>query len=151
MSKIRLTESYLHNIIKESVEQVLMESDNLDEAFLDGAKSFFGQYGKRAGNKIQQMGQSAGQAMRNGAQRVGNAIQKGANAVAQGYNNVKSDIQQTAQNARQDSSMKDMQRAFNNFKSAVERYKANGGQVNRQLGSRLAGIEKMIGGYQMHY
>lgn len=151
MNKIKLTESDLQLIIKEAVEQVLMESDNLDEGFLDTAKSFIGQYGKRAGNKMQQMGQAAGEAMRNGAQRVGNAIQKGANAVAQGYNNVKSDIQQTAQNARQDSSMKDMQRAFNNFKSAVERYKANGGQVNRQLGSRLAGIEKMIGGYQMHY
>lgn len=151
MNRIKLTETDLHNLIKEAVEQVLSESDTLEEGFWDTARSFAGQYGQRAGNKIQQMGQAAGQAMRNGAQRVGNAVQRGANAVAQGYNNVKSDIQQTAQNARQDSSMKDMQKAFNNFKSAVERYKANGGQVNRQLGSRIAGIEKMMGDYQAHY
>lgn len=150
-NRVRLTESDLQLIIKEAVEKVLMESDNLEEGWLDTAKSFIGQYGKRGANKVQQMGQAAGQAMRKGANAVGNAVQKGANAVAQGYNNVRNDIQQTAQNARQDSSMKDMQKAFNNFKAAVEKFKANGGQVDRQLGSRIAGIEKMLGGYNPNF
>ena len=34
---------------------------------------------------------------------------------------------------------------------AVEKYKAAGGTVNRQLGSRMAGIDKMINGYEAHY
>ena len=140
MNKIKLTESELQMIIKEAVVQVLKENETLDEGFLDTAKSFFGQYGRRGADKAKQSLNAAG-----------DAIKRGANAVKQGYNNVKSDIQQTSQNARQDSSMKDMQKAFQNFKSAVERYKSNGGQVDRQLGSRIAGIDKMLNSYNPHF
>lgn len=168
---IRLTEQDLHNLIKESVEQVLLENSEqeLDEGFGDFIRSFAGQYGKRGANQMQQGMQNVGNTMqqgynaaKQGMKHVGNKMAQGYNAakqgmqnvgnkIQQGYNNVKSDIQQTAQNAKQDSSMRDMQKAFDAFKMAVEKYKAAGGTVNRQLGSRMAGIDKMINGYEAHY
>lgn len=135
----KITESELHDIIKESVNQIIKEQMT-NEGLWDTAKSFMGQYGQRGAAKAKQMGQAVGQ-----------QVKKGYNAVQQGYNNVKNDIQQTAKNARQDSAMKDMQKAFQNFKAAVEKFKQNGGQVNGQLNSRIVGIEKMMGGYQAHF
>jgi hypothetical protein len=159
-NRIKLTESDLHNIIKEAVVEVLRENENLDEAgFLS---SFVGQYGNRAKNKMQQVGQAAGKAIQKGAQRVGNAVQNGINtvrqgaqnvgdAVAQGYNNVKSDIQQTAQNARQDSSMKDLGKAAQNLRAIVQRYYQNGGKNDRYLNGALTNIEKFIRNYQPYF
>ena len=137
---IKLTESELQSIIKETVSAVLNESENIEEGLWNTTKSFMGQYGKRGAEKAQQIGRAAGEAARQGFNRV-----------KQGYNNVKNDIQQTAQNARQDSSMKDMQKAFNNFKASVERFKANGGKVNRQLGARISGIDNMMNSYNPHF
>lgn len=146
---VRLTESELHQIIEESVRSIIEE--NMDEGWFDTAKSFFGQYGKRGAENAKQLGNKVGQQVKMGvnkAQEVGKEV---GDKLKQGYNNVKSDIQQTAMNARQDGSMKDMQKAFNNFKSAVEQYKAAGGKLNNQFASRIAGIEKMMGGYQAHF
>lgn len=142
---IKLTESDLQNIIKESVNQILREKEeNLEEGLWDTTKSFMGQYGKRGAQKAQQMGQAAGERMKQGYNNMKQNVQ-------QGYNNVKNDIQQTARNARQDSSMKEMQKAFNNFKNAVNTYRQNGGQTTRQLNSYLSAIDKMINNYQQHY
>ena len=142
---IKLTESDLQNIIKESVNQILREKEeNLEEGLWDTAKSFMGQYGKRGAQKAQQMGQAAGERMKQGYNNIKQNVQ-------QGYNNIKNDIQQTAKNARQDSSMKEMQKAFNNFKNAVDTFRQNGGQTTRQLNSYLSAIDKMINNYEQHY
>jgi uncharacterized protein YukE len=136
---LRLTESELNRIIEESVYSIINE-EMMNEGWWDTAKSFMGQYGKRGAQKTQELGNA-----------VGSKMKQGYNAVKQGYNNVKTNVQQTAQNARRDSSMKDMSRAFEAFKAAVEKYRANGGQINNQLNSRIAGIDKMINGYQRSY
>ena len=121
---IRLTEQDLHNLIKESVEQVLLENSEqeLDEGFGDFIRSFVGQYGKRGANQIQQGYNNAKNKMQQGYNAAKQGMQNVGNQIQQGYNNVKSDIQQTARNAKQDSSMKDMQKAFDAFKMAVEKY-----------------------------
>lgn len=154
--EIKLTESDLQNIIKESVNQILRErEENLEEGLWDTAKSFMGQYGKRGAQKAQQMGQAAGEKMRQGYDAARNnvkgAYNKAKENVQNTYNNVKNDIQQTARNARQDSSMKEMQKAFNNFKNAVNTYRQNGGQTTRQLNSYLSAIDKMINNYEKHF
>ena len=143
--QIKLTESDLQNIIKESVNQILRErEENLEEGLWDTAKSFMGQYGKRGAQKAQEMGQAAGEKMKQGYNNMKQNVQNT-------YNNVKNDIQQTARNARQDSSMKEMQKAFNNFKNAVNIYRQNGGQTTRQLNSYLSAIDKMINNYERHF
>ena len=129
---IKLTESDLHEIINESVRRIIAENMT-DEGWFDTMKSFANQYGQRGAAKAQEIGQKVGNAAKNA------------------YNNVKQDVQNTWNNAKQDSSMVDMQKAFNNFKAAVEKYKAAGGKVNGQLASRVAGIDNMLNGYQRHY
>lgn len=153
----KITESELHDIIKESVNQIIKEQ-MINEGLRDTIRSFVGQYGKRGADKAQEIGTAVGKQFKQGvdkAQEMGKAVgkqfQKGYDAVQQGYTNVKNDIEQTAKNARKDSAMKDMQKAFQNFKAAVEKFKQNGGQVNGQLNSRIVGIEKMMGGYQAHF
>jgi hypothetical protein len=146
---VRLTESELHQIIEESVKAVIAEE--MDEGMWDTAKSFFGQYGKRGANKAQEMGQTARQGMSNMANKVQQGLSNAANKVQQGITNVGNDIKQTYRNAQQDSQMKEMRNAFNNFKAAVEKFKAAGGEVNGQLASRIKGIENMMGKYQSHF
>ena len=147
---IRLTESELEKIIQESVKSILSENME-DEGLWDTVKSFAGQYGKRGKEQAQNLGRAAGQQMKQGYNAMKQGINNGYNAMKQGYNNVKQDINNTMQNARQDGAMKDMQKAFNNFKTAVANYKSAGGKVNGQLGSSIAGIDKMMNGYQSHY
>jgi hypothetical protein len=149
MNRIKLTESDLHNIIKEAVVEVLRENENLDEAgFLS---SFLGQYGNRAKDKFQKVGQTVGNAVQNGINTVKQGAQNVGDAVAQGYNNVKSDIQQTAKNARQDSSMKDLGKAAQNLRAIVQRYYQNGGKNDRYLNGALTNIEKFIRNYQPYF
>lgn len=147
---IRLTEAELHQIIAKSVKNIIKENST-DEGMWDTMKSFAGQYGRRGMDKAKQMGSAAGQKMKQGYNNVKQGAKNAANTVQQGYNNVKADVQQTAQNARQDSSMKDMQKAFNNFKMAVQKFTQNGGKINPQLNSRIKGIENMMNQYQSHF
>jgi hypothetical protein len=114
---IRLTESELHQIIEESVKNIIKENME-QEGWLDTAKSFAGQYRKR------------------GQEVVDNVI---------------SDIKKTAKNARRDSSMKDMSRAFEAFKAAVQKYIENGGEIKSQLKGKITSIDNMINGYQRSY
>ena len=82
---------------------------------------------------------------------VKNAANQKYNAAKQFGNAVKQDVQNTWQGAQRDGSMKDMQKAFNNFKMAVEKFVKNGGQLNPQMNSRISGIEKMLNSYQPNF
>ena len=161
---VRLTESDLHNIINESVRTIL--SEKMDEGWWDTAKSFMGQYGKRGADKAQQMGQQVGSAAKNAyntmsnkaqqmGQQVGNAAKNAyntaSNKVQQIGQNVANDVRTTYNNAKQDGNMKSMQKAFQDFKDAVEKFKAAGGKVNNQLATRISGIDKMMAQYQPHF
>ena len=139
---VRLTESDLHNIINESVRTIL--SEKMDEGWWDTAKSFMGQYGKRGADKAQEMGQQVGSAAKN-------AYNTASNKARQFGQNVANDVRTTYNNAKQDGNMKSMQKAFQNFKTAVENFKAAGGKVNNQLASRISGIDKMMAQYQSHF
>lgn len=129
---MRLTESELNQIIEESVRSIIAENME-DEGLWDTMKSFGGQYLQRGKEQAQKMGHNVGQKM------------KGA------YNTVANDVKNTYKNAQQDGQMKSMIKAFNDFKMAVEKFRANGGKVNNQLNSRIKGIENMMNAYQPHY
>jgi hypothetical protein len=95
-------------------------------------------------NKAQQMGQQVGNAAKNAYNTASNKAQE----IGQ---NVANDVRTTYNNAKQDGNMKSMQKAFQNFKDAVEKFKAAGGKVNNQLASRISGIDKMMAQYQSHF
>ena len=146
--KIRITEAELHQIIQESVNAILTES--MDEGMWDTAKSFFGQYKNRGVDKAKEMGKNVGQQAKKTYNNVNKAVNAGVDKAKEMGKNVVNDVKQTYRNAQQDSQKIEMQKAFNNFKTAVEKFKAAGGRVNGQLNSRIAGIDKMLGGIEPH-
>lgn len=165
---IRLTEEDLNQIIESTVQRIITENSE-DEGLWDSLKSFAGQYKNRGEQKAKEMGKAAGEsiknkynatkdaaaqkynAVKNAANQKYNAAKQFGNAAKQFGNAVKQDVQNTWQGAQRDSSMKDMQKAFNNFKMAVEKFVKNGGQLNPQMNSRISGIEKMLNTYQPNY
>lgn len=164
---VRLTESELQNIIKESVINILKEDMN-NEGFMDYLRSF----GRQGSNKAQAMGQQVGQQARQGydkmagkAQQGWNAVKgaaqrgydaaaqkvgQGVNAVKGAYDNAAQGVKTMHQNAMQDSSMANMQASMNKFQKDLDVYLKNGGQVTRQLKSQVSGIMNMLNGYQEH-
>lgn len=158
---IRLTEEDLNQIIESTVHRIITENSE-DEGLWDSLKSFAGQYKNRGEQKAKEMGKAAGENIKNkynatkaaAAQKynaVKNAASQKYNAAKQFGNAVKQDVQNTWQGAQRDGSMKDMQKAFNNFKMAVEKFVKNGGQLNPQMNSRISGIEKMLNSYQPNF
>lgn len=169
---IRLTEEDLNQIIESTVHRIIAENSE-DEGLWDSLKSFAGQYKNRGEQKAKEMGKAAGESIKNkynatkdAAAQKYNAVKDAANqkynavkdAASQKYNaakqfgnTVKQDVQNTWQGAQRDGSMKDMQKAFNNFKMAVEKFVKNGGQLNPQMNSRISGIEKMLNSYQPNF
>lgn len=164
---VRLTESDLQNIIKESVMQILKEDMN-NEGFMDYLRSF----GRQGSNKAQAMGQQVSQQAKQGynkmagkAQQGWNSVKgaaqrgydaaaqkvgQGVNAVKGAYDNAAQGVKTMHQNAMQDSSMANMQASMNKFQKDLEVYLENGGQVTRQLKSQVSGIMNMLNGYQEH-
>ena len=186
---VRLTESDLQNIIKESVMQILKENPQNE-----GLWDYFKSMGRQGGNKAQAMGQQVGQqakqqynnmagkaqqgwnAVKGAAQRgydaasqkvgqgvdaVRGAAQRGYDAAAQkvgqgvdavrgAYNNAAQGVKTMHQNAMQDSSMANMKSSMDKFEKDLQVYLKNGGQVDRQLKSRLSGIMNMLNNYQQH-
>lgn len=135
---IHLTEQDLHNIVKTAVQRIITENME-DEGLWNTLKSFGRQYGNKGMNKASEIGQKVGANVRN----MGGKLN-------QKYQNAKQDVSNTWRNASQDGSMKDMQRKFQEFINAVEKYKRNGGQIDRQLNSRIAGISNMLNSYEFH-
>lgn len=153
---IRLTESELNNIIKESVQQILMENPENE-----GLWDYFKSMGRQGGNKAQSMGQQVGKQAQQGWNAVKGAAQRGYDAAAQkvgqgvdavrgAYNNAAQGVKTMHQNAMQDSSMANMQASMNKFQKDLDVYLKNGGQVTRQLKSQVSGIMNMLNGYQEH-
>lgn len=153
---IRLTESDLNNIIKESVQQILKENPQNE-----GLWDYFKSMGRQGGNKAQSMGQQVGKQAQQGWNAVKGAAQRGYDAAAQkvgqgvdavrgAYNNAAQGVKTMHQNAMQDSSMANMQASMNKFQKDLDVYLKNGGQVTRQLKSQVSGIMNMLNGYQEH-
>ena len=153
---VRLTESDLQNIIKESVMQILKENPQNE-----GLWDYFKSMGRQGGNKAQSMGQQVGKQAQQGWNAVKGAAQRGYDAAAQkvgqgvdavrgAYNNAAQGVKTMHQNAMQDSSMANMQASMNKFQKDLDVYLKNGGQVTRQLKSQVSGIMNMLNGYQEH-
>lgn len=147
---IRLTEEDLNQIIESTVHRIITENSE-DEGLWNSLRSFAGQYKNRGEQKAKEMGKAAGERMRQGYNATKDAISQKYNAAKDFGKAVKQDVKDTWQGAQRDGSMKDMQKAFNNFKMAVEKFVKNGGQVNPQMNSRISGIEKMLNSYQPNY
>ena len=158
---IRLTEEDLSQIIESTVQRIITENSE-DEGLWDSLKSFAGQYKNRGTQKAQELGKTAGERMKQGYNSAKNAISQKYNAAkdaaAQKYNAakdfgnaVKQDVKNTWQGAQRDGYMKDMQKAFNNFKLSVEKFVENGGKLNPQMNSRISVIDKMLNSYQPNY
>ena len=153
---VRLTESDLQNIIKESVMEILKENPQNE-----GLWDYFKSMGRQGGNKAQAMGQQVGKQARQqydnmagkaqqGWNAVKGAAQRGYDAVRGTYNNAAQGVKTMHQNAMQDSSMANMQASMNKFQKDLDVYLKNGGQVTRQLKSQVSGIMNMLNGYQEH-
>lgn len=153
---VRLTESDLQNIIKESVMEILKENPQNE-----GLWDYFKSMGRQGGNKAQSMGQQVGKQAQQGWNAVKGAAQRGYDAAAQkvgqgvdvvrgAYNNAAQGVKTMHQNAMQDSSMANMQASMNKFQKDLDVYLKNGGQVTRQLKSQVSGIMNMLNGYQEH-
>lgn len=147
---IRLTEEDLNQIIESTVHRIITENSE-DEGLWNSLRSFAGQYKNRGEQKAKEMGKAAGERMRQGYNATKDAISQKYNAAKDFGKAVKQDVKDTWQGAQRDGSMKDMQKAFNNFKMAVEKFVKNGGQINPQMNSRISGIEKMLNSYQPNY
>lgn len=142
---VRLTESDLNNIIKESVMEILKENPQNE-----GLWDYFKSMGRQGGNKAQSMGQQVGKQAQQGWNAVKGAAQRGVDAVRGTYNNAAQGVKTMHQNAMQDSSMANMQASMNKFQKDLDVYLKNGGQVTRQLKSQVSGIMNMLNGYQEH-
>lgn len=136
---IRLTEEDLNQIIESTVHRIITENSE-DEGLWNSLRSFAGQYKNRGEQKAKEMGKAAGK-----------AIKSGYNTASKKMQDMGKDIKDTWKGAQRDGYMKDMRKAFNNFKMSVERYKQNGGVVDSQLGSRISGIENMLNSYQPNF
>ncbi len=147
---IRLTEEDLTKIIESTVNRIITENEE-NEGFWNSLKSFGGQYAKKGATTAQNFGNKMGTKMRQGYDNVKQNVQNASANMKQGYNNMKQDVQNTWQGAKRDGSMSDMLKAFNNFKAALEKFRQSGGQINPQLNSRVAGIEKFLKAYQSNY
>lgn len=174
MNKIRLTESELHNLIKDAVTQIINENEmyNLNEGPLDFFKSL-GRQGKnratqaanvqkeRMNNYVNDKKQQVSNWANRQADKIGNYVndkkeQVGNWAADQkekmstGYNNLKQGINQGIQNARQDSAMADMRKAYNNFAQAVDRYSQSNGEVGKVLKGAMTKINNILSRYENH-
>jgi hypothetical protein len=141
MNKIRLTESELHNLIKETVTQILHENEmyNINEGPLD----FFKSLGRQGKNKVSQVASDQ-------AEKMGNYVKSKKNQIGGYVNSMKNGINQGIQNARQDSAMADMKKAYNNFAQAVDRYSQSNGEVGKVLKGAMTKINNILSRYQNH-
>ena len=149
---IRMSESDLHKVIKESVEQILKENME-DEGFMD----YFNSMRRQGGQKAQQLGNAAGQSARNfgnkmmdkakqGYNSVANKAQQGYNAAKGAVNNVAQGVKTMHQNAQADSAMADISKAVQILQNAIQKNP----QTNKRLGSIVSQLRNIQGTYQNH-
>ena len=149
---IRMSESDLHKVIKESVEQILKENME-DEGFMD----YFNSMRRQGGQKAQQLGNAAGQSAHNFGNKMMDKAKQGYNAVAnkaqQGYNAAKGAVNNVAQgvktmhqNAQADSAMADISKAVQILQNAIQKNP----QTNKRLGSIVSQLRNIQGAYQNH-
>lgn len=136
---VRLTESDLQNIIKESVMEILKENSENEIHVGSYLSSIFGQ-GRKKGEKV-------GRSVKDAAQRGWNSA---TDAVKGVYNNAAQGVKTMHQNAMQDSSIAGMKSSMNKFENDLKVFLENGGKVDGQLKSRLVGIMNMLDKYENH-
>lgn len=129
--KIKLTESQLHQLIQESIHEVLLENEN-DEMFggLKALGSKFGNAAKSAGqgmanyanNKINQ----AYGAIQRGANYVGQKANQAGQAVGQAYNNAKQTYQTGSASDDAQTAIANAVKALNNLKAADQKLQSLG-------------------------
>ena len=159
MNRIRLTESELQNLVKEAVTQIINENEmyNLNEGPFDFFRSLGRQGKNRASQAVNNQKEKVGNFVNKQKEKVGNWANKQADKIggyvdnmATGYNNLKNDINQGIQNARQDSAMADMKKAYANFAQAVDRYSQSNGEVGKVLKGAMTKINNILNRYEKH-
>jgi hypothetical protein len=143
-----LTESELHNLIKETVTQILHENEmyNINEGPLD----FFKSLGRQGKSVASDQAKKMGKYVNNKTQQVNNYVTSKKNQIGGYVNSMKNGINQGIQNARQDSAMADMKKAYNNFAQAVDRYSQSNGEVGKVLKGAMTKINNILSRYQNH-
>lgn len=163
MNRIHLTESELHNLVKEAVTQILHENEMY--SINEGPFDFFRSLGRQGKNKVSQVAsnqaekignyvndkkQQVGNYVNNKKQQVGDYVNNKKQQVGDYVNNMKNGINQGIQNARQDSAMADMKKAYNNFAQAVDRYSQSNGEVGKVLKGAMTKINNILSRYENH-
>ena len=161
---VRLTESDLHRVIKESVNQILNE--RVDEGPMDFMKSVFGQGKNKTQNYVNDKVGKINNSMTNAKNAVQGAYNNAKQSVQGAYNNAKQSVQDTYgnmkqgaqtmyRNAQQDSRQANIQKSFQQFQSELEQYAANGGfegnKIPPQIKGTLTQLNKMINGFTKSY
>ena len=152
MNRIHLTESELHNLVKEAVTQILHENEMY--SINEGPFDFFRSLGRQGKNKVSQVAsnqaEKIGNYVNNKKQQVGDYVNNKKQQVGDYVNNMKNGINQGIQNARQDSAMADMKKAYNNFAQAVDRYSQSNGEVGKVLKGAMTKINNILSRYENH-
>ena len=140
--RIRLTESDLHDIIKESVNQILNE--RVDEGPMDFMKSMFGQGKKKTQNYVNDKREKINNRMTKAKEAVQGAYNNAKDTVQGAYDNVKQGAQTMYRNAQQDSRQANIQKSFQKFQSELEQYAANGGFNGNEIPPFIKGTLKQL-------
>ena len=150
---VRLTESDLHRVIKESVNQILNE--RVDEGPMDFMKSVFGQGKNKTQNYVNDKVGKINNSMTNAKNAVQGAYNNAKQSVQDTYGNMKQGAQTMYRNAQQDSRQANIQKSFQQFQSELEQYAANGGfegnKIPPQIKGTLTQLNKMINGFTKSY
>ena len=139
---VRLTESDLHRVIKESVNQILNE--RVDEGPMDFMKSMFGQGKKKTQEYVGDKREKINNRMTKAKEAVQGAYNNAKDTVQGAYDNVKQGAQTMYRNAQQDSRQANIQKSFQKFQSELEQYAANGGFNGNEIPPFIKGTLKQL-------
>lgn len=155
---IKLTESQLHQLIKESVQQILME-DMEDEAFggFKALSSLFGNKAKDAGqgmaNYASQKYNQAKDAVGKAATAVGNKVNQAGRYVGNAYNTAKQTYQTGSASDDAQSAIENAVKALNNLKAADKKLQSLGqysviGKQGRLIDQLISSLGSMNGRFK---
>jgi hypothetical protein len=166
---IKLTESQLHQLVKESVQQILME-DMEDEAFggFKALGSLFGNRAKDAGqgmanyasqkynqakNAVGRAATAVGNKVNQAGQYVGNKVNQAGQAVGNAYNTAKQTYQTGSASDDAQSAIENAVKALNNLKAADRKLQSLGqysviGRQGRLIDQLISSLGSMNGRFK---
>lgn len=140
---VRLTESDLNEIIKESVEKILKEGQ-VNEKFWDGLKGVFNKIGSDTKQGVNKAANDINHKVQQGWESGRKMVRQVGDNMAQTYNNAKQGVQNYAHDVKQAGEMAsnkaDAQRAIKTIQQLVQK-----GILGQNIGNMVMGNLKKYG------